>query len=741
MDVNIKSIQQLATDGWLKSVWEFVSDYNIRLTREDGNNSRTLQNERDSYIMYDVGSKNQWGIQEMKKFNACRMYLQVELLSDIVTADGKAIQQTMWQGRKDVGNNCRVKYFFQQERPGETAWSLWRNMLKRTYGCSDTRKLGVSMGAFKRTADWKWLFDPVTDRLYNIIGNQEAEVYTRVLQGRITRSCQYGNCTKTSDIPINMAPVTVYKHGIFIKIDGKGELGDKENLRNKSNWYASTTNEIVGNINLLVELLQTEEIIIMCDGSEKKGCAAAAWIISTKTAFENNNYIQGYGKIPEKNSDPFRAECFGILGGILTWVHYSKVWDIEQSRIKLFCDNVTAVKIAGGSKHRFVTSKLNDFDIIRAIREEKKNLKDIIFAHIKGHKDLTEEVLSIEDRMNIRVDELAKAANTVNDGDICNNYSLPHEQWQLYVGCIKITKNIERHIRDYVHKPSIQQFWQRKGKINEEHFDSVNWTAIASASKSSKNSTRQWVSKRMAKDCGANAILFKRKQKNTDECPFCSQSESAIHIYQCKSKEVQDTWDQEIKKFQEQLVEARTYPLIVEQLLLGMNQWRKGEKVAEHELLYRQTEIGWDGILEGCLSSKWMEWQETYLQNESIQRSSHKWAELVVRKIWKIAWAMWQHRNQKEHYNDNIKELNELRSKVDLEISKGTQQIRELEILFSNNTLEKVKQGDRGYMTAWLRNVTARRKWVERQENSHEMTSMRRIMHRFLIGNSNSNTK
>jgi hypothetical protein len=53
-----KRLQQLTTDGWLKSVWEFVSEYDIIIQQTNRTNNRHKRDSTDSYIMLDVCQAN-----------------------------------------------------------------------------------------------------------------------------------------------------------------------------------------------------------------------------------------------------------------------------------------------------------------------------------------------------------------------------------------------------------------------------------------------------------------------------------------------------------------------------------------------------------------------------------------------------------------------------------------------------------------------------------------------------------
>jgi hypothetical protein len=261
-------LQQLVTKGWLHSIWEFATTYKIKIQRPQCENAREWKNQNDSYIMKDVCSNSNWGIRELLKFNCCRLYLQVELISDIVTADGKQIRQQAWKGIKDEGHTNYVKNYFQQQRPGETAWSLWRRILKETYNCDDAGKLGRAIGPIQPTKDWLWFYHEPSDRLYKK-KEQGWEVCSRLLQGRRTRTCQYGNLHLSNDIPSNVIPVTVYKKGEGFKIDGKGTDRIEQSFTRNIKWYETTTVAIKGALDMIVTSLQDNEVIIMWDGSEK----------------------------------------------------------------------------------------------------------------------------------------------------------------------------------------------------------------------------------------------------------------------------------------------------------------------------------------------------------------------------------------------------------------------------------------------------------------------------------------
>jgi hypothetical protein len=140
-----------------------------------------------------------------------------------------------------------------------------------------------------------------------------------------------------------------------------------------------------------------------------------------------------------------------------------------------------------------------------------------------------------------------------------------------------------------------------------------------------------------------------------------------------------------------ELQAAQTNPVIMEQLILGLNLWRKGETQDTYDLVAQQTQIGWNTALEGCIGQIWQDTQEYHIQMEQVQQRSQKWANMVVRKLWRITWDMWQHCNLKEHKDDKEKESSQIASVILNEIETGTQNIKELDIFFTEAELAKVQ--------------------------------------------------
>jgi hypothetical protein len=75
----------LATDCWVKHTWRFLSEHEITMTDRVGDISLRRNGDlflTDTFIQHGIKGA------ALKRLNACRLFLQVETLSDIMTTDG-----------------------------------------------------------------------------------------------------------------------------------------------------------------------------------------------------------------------------------------------------------------------------------------------------------------------------------------------------------------------------------------------------------------------------------------------------------------------------------------------------------------------------------------------------------------------------------------------------------------------------------------------------------------------------
>jgi Reverse transcriptase (RNA-dependent DNA polymerase) len=102
---------------WMTTLWEFLDEYQIKLDCPSTTNFRF---EGDCFLMSKTMGLH---ARDLQVFNHCRIYLKVELLSDILTACGARVREKVWCGESGSRDEANTKWP-NQPRPSQRGWKL-----------------------------------------------------------------------------------------------------------------------------------------------------------------------------------------------------------------------------------------------------------------------------------------------------------------------------------------------------------------------------------------------------------------------------------------------------------------------------------------------------------------------------------------------------------------------------------------------------------------------------------------
>ncbi len=282
--------------------------------------------------------------------------------------------------------------------------------------------------------------------------------------------------------------MTVYSQGSSVCIDGVGYGTPQDTVlgyhQDSINKYIS--NQQYGEDDLFKEAIVGNKLMIMSDGSAKDGEGAAAWVITSEEMFLLGKFIKGSVKLPACNADSYRAECFGIYGGLWTLQQLLQQLHVTSSQmtsvvIQLGCDNISALQRGFDvSKHPVIGGRESDFDIIGSIRSLLPQLPTIQWQHVKGHQQ--GPILDIWSTLNNFADHEAGICRTDTFRETQPvDTKLPSEKWQIILGTSKLYKNLELMIYDEASRSVILPYWVKKDRFNQGGETLVNWPALSKA--------------------------------------------------------------------------------------------------------------------------------------------------------------------------------------------------------------------------------------------------------------------
>jgi hypothetical protein len=85
----------LATNTWLRHLWEYCHDSRIQLTATTP--QLQLARERDEFLMLKFAAFG-YRKTQLAELNLCRLYCHASRISDLTTGDGRRIRTQSWKG-------------------------------------------------------------------------------------------------------------------------------------------------------------------------------------------------------------------------------------------------------------------------------------------------------------------------------------------------------------------------------------------------------------------------------------------------------------------------------------------------------------------------------------------------------------------------------------------------------------------------------------------------------------------
>jgi hypothetical protein len=191
------------------------------------------------------------------------------------------------------------------------------------------------------------------------------------------------------ELPNDIITVTGYPASSDWVIDGMGsqQCSTRQPEIIEDQWENSVISNLIGDINSLREQFLLGNLAIACDGSVKDEVGAAAWILSAPDIYDCH-YCVCSARAPGSYTSmtSHRAECTGIIGGLITFNGLLESWATCSGVITVICDNIYALRHSFDTQAFSDITKLHDFDILQSIRHYLKPTITYNWKHIKGHQ-------------------------------------------------------------------------------------------------------------------------------------------------------------------------------------------------------------------------------------------------------------------------------------------------------------------------------------------------------------------
>ncbi|KAI2510061.1 hypothetical protein MHU86_4355 [Fragilaria crotonensis] len=370
-----------------------------------------------------------------------------------------------------------------------------------------------------------------------------------------------------------------------------------------------------------------EHLYIASDGGLSGNEGTFGWIISTRKfpLFQCGGPVDG----PFDTNSSTRSELAGFVSSLLFITGLARYWGLKhRSRFKWITDSKAAL-----SKVRLVTRRgwratrqPNEADLLSIIASLLQELRcKVAYAWIKGHQDRLNSYDSLPFlvRLNVSADFLATRYRL--RGKLKSSQRVDHDPSQKISisihGC-RLTSQYDDCLRFHINGYHLRQYIQEKRKWSDKVWDDVDFDIFGTHFRRLRPSQRTQHMKLVHDQL---PLGWRRRQQSAtndqhlETCPCClSDKETTEHFLRCHCNDQLFEGRSQLSKDS-----YETSPHLLKHLLMDgirfwqhtgnqdfypttLQQYPQHMREAVHQVLQKQSAIGWDNALRGYLSKAWI---------------------------------------------------------------------------------------------------------------------------------------
>jgi hypothetical protein len=678
----IKYIQ----DTWFSGLHEFMVAQELKMEIPSLWLPKPLR-ERDKVLMDDEDSSCCLRLQVI---NNWRLFYQINLLSDLVTADGTRICSIYLSYPQDDTTPKHPERFTTllwpiQKRPSERSFCYWKQYILRVANADLQGRIRKPLGKwFPLTHDtdniWKiyahpsagsFLFDPIEKNFTMYSPASTRRATGKYICTSTTTSLLPPGCSPTSGV-ITQNTITLLQIPKFTVITSPKTTFESFDVyldslqqweqRLLSMWWSVDKPE------LLYFLQHESTLVLVSDGGCKTQKGSYGAVLGTSNK-ETKATVEGFVKGGYSPLTSFRCEAYGMLSSFLFFKHLCLFYKIKglNRHIDYYCDGLSLLNRISHDRFRRLSNKAvlkEDFDLELQILQEIKELEKLGFkitiSFVRGHQTISEQS-SPQAVFNEVADNLASrnlhSHNTWLPFDL-----LPTMRVIITFNKVLLTGSIRQSIRKHVLFPGLYKETQKLIPTSKHLASNLWWEVQKKTLLRFARSDRYRIIK-----FNFNILHTKKMEhlydKNiSDTCPLCSiESESSTHLLLCNKLSAQR--QKMLDQIHRTMNRSLKHNALNECIYVALGAFLNGNSIPEIqsfidepseyliEAYQQQTSIGWEQLCKGRWSSLWEPIFNHEIQATTTKRklTAIKWASDIQFDIWSGFLDCWETRNSHIH--------------------------------------------------------------------------------------------
>lgn len=654
--------------GWIPSIRDYL--HHIRAKIINVSSAPKTYRTGDSYIM-DNAMLKELSRKERILINRCRIYHQVECVSDIATADGVAINRE-WLSNQKQHRSSSNKVWPAQGDPGIEAWKIWEKFLTRAF-TDGSGKLVRQLSSWKSTDHRTHFAYYYKQRLWMYWRDEKWTVHEMRHQGRRELFFKRQHTRTTSDIPQEGVPIDVKSESDEWIITGTAAGREQQIKEFKAVTFQETcmadTKLTNTNLNIVVDeedlkltLAQKAIIDMASDGSHDQhtGNLAYGWVM----AINGTVIAKGQGRVscPRAMSGSFRAEAYGLAAVAQFTVALVKFFQLQTDEHQwfIYLDNKTLINKLERYRQEKELSKWNlqpDADLVQHTYKLVRHIP-LRLIHVRSHQNSGKKFtdLSLPVQMNTMADQLAReqAKHGTNPPAIYVPFRY------LKIKDNHITRDSQQQLMEEAAKIPIQHYYKEKYQWKTATFQMINWQIQRKVLMTYSSNDQRRILKMVHGWLPTYERLHRENQTTNPRCPLCHyRSETSFHIFCCKHPRQREIYKRIINYLEENVGQSGNKR--INQILIAVMENANDtmpphiENTGDNQIdkwIQDQNKIGWNHMFYGRTAKSLEIVMEKFFrnrENDTGQETGSKWVKRLIQKIWDIFLQLWSQRNEIIH--------------------------------------------------------------------------------------------
>jgi hypothetical protein len=718
--------------GWIPQIREFL--HHIKGKIQGINATLPGVREGDRYIM-DSPFLKSCTYKNRMLIHRCRIFLQVELLSDISNANGDRILE-QWKNNKPNKPSRSHKKWPAQRDPGNEAWKIWKKFLHDSFENSNSKlrePLGKWIG-WNQTRTHDGYYDLESRCFFH---SEDAQIWRKYKQTARTRRqmiFQKENSTLDLILPPTAVPIDILtetgENRITSlppnRIDKQRQEPTPTSLKEKlqlarPELFPTTTFMLEEN-DIAQILSQPTYIETASDGgfNPQSGISSFGWIVVM------NKTIVAMGRGPAAAhpdlAESFRAEGYGLAAVSILLTIIVEHFNVEkQNHVwKFYIDNKAMIQRMQSYRWKGKISKANlrsDADITNIADDYLQNFPAILI-HVKSHQDNEKafEELSFAAQLNVMADAQATQQHDTMDKPLV---TVTNSQPLLVIDDIPITRDSQKWILEKAGEIPIRQYYEDKYGWEKDTFHDIDWETQKKAISTYPDNDQRRILKFNHEWLPTSKRMFREGTDKLPSCRICNHlEETNDHLLTC-TRDIQEHTRHQIIEFLWKDTMNHGNSELNNILELALTESPHNENWTPilsavspnlRKCIIQQNKIGWKQLYKGRMTKEmkvFMEQHYRNLQVDSRRYTGTRWCKTLIRNIWNTVLQLWKQRNKIIHgettkvQNSTTKERLEKRVHKCFEFRDNLKREDREKIFYTD--AHTLLQEEQRYIKAWIK--------------------------------------